>query len=74
MTTPEQSFQLLHKKLIEDGTCKSCLNCEHWSENSIGVQYKTKPAGQEVCGLYNQKPPADVIVFGCPSWVFDIPF
>jgi hypothetical protein len=74
MTTQEQSFQLIHRKLVDDATFHSCLNCEHWSENGIGVQYGTKERGQEKCMKYEQRPPAEVIVFGCPDWLYDIPF
>lgn len=45
---------------------KSCLNCMHWNEKD------------EVCKLYNIRPPAKVIVYACEQYVsdpdFDIPF
>jgi hypothetical protein len=43
---------------------KTCLNCLHWNE------------GAELCKLANARPPADIIVFSCPSHEDndDIPF
>jgi hypothetical protein len=41
----------------------ACPNCEHWK------------AFNETCGLYNQRPPAPVIAFGCNSFLLnEIPF
>lgn len=43
---------------------RSCLTCEYFNEKA------------ELCKLANQRPPARVIVFGCPKWVDvkEIPF
>lgn len=43
---------------------QTCLNCMHW-------KYE-----QDLCGLYNSKPPAEIIVFSCSSYSDDgeIPF
>ena len=43
---------------------QNCLNCEHWSN------------GKDLCGLYNAKPPTDIIVYSCPEYKDndDIPF
>lgn len=43
---------------------RSCINCLNFKED------------QEICVLANQRPPAKVIVFGCPMHVDikDIPF
>lgn len=43
---------------------KNCLNCEHWD------------FGNDLCGLYNAKPPTEIIVYSCPSHKDnqDIPF
>ena len=35
---------------------RSCINCFNFKETS------------EICILANQRPPARVIVFGCPKW------
>lgn len=47
-----------------DIASKSCLNCMHFEE------------AKELCGFkgYNQRPPARVIVTGCPSHEDEIPF
>lgn len=41
---------------------KTCVNCTHW---------QSKP---ELCTKYAQRPPATVIVAGCPAWYPLIPF
>lgn len=47
----------------KNGWNRTCLSCEHFRE------------GDDVCTFYtpNQRPPARVIVEGCPAWI-DIPF
>jgi hypothetical protein len=35
----------------------NCLNCLNFNEN------------KEICNLYNQRPPARVIAYGCPQWI-----
>lgn len=35
---------------------QSCINCENFDEKN------------ELCKLAKQRPPARVIVFGCPKW------
>jgi len=52
----------LTKQLVEHGITSSCMNCEHFSLN------------QDSCTLYSMKPPTQVLVVGCDSWTFDIPF
>lgn len=43
---------------------QNCLNCEHWH------------FGKDLCGLFNAKPPTDIIVYSCESYKDgnDIPF
>jgi hypothetical protein len=41
---------------------RTCLNCEHFDEPN------------EQCNLYNQRPPARIIAFGCDSYVDKVPF
>lgn len=51
-----------HKRLVKLQVVNSCLNCVEWNP---------KP---ETCGKYKARPPAEVIVYGCPAWEEDIPF
>jgi hypothetical protein len=37
----------------------SCMTCIHFKE------------GTEICALYEERPPARVIAYGCPSWEDD---
>lgn len=43
---------------------QNCLNCVKWD------------FGKDICGLYNAKPPTEIIVYSCPSYEDndDIPF
>ncbi len=43
---------------------QNCLNCEHWNE------------AKDICGLYNVKPPTEILIYSCPSYKDDqdIPF
>lgn len=43
------------------GLLLNCLNCHHWKDK------------EEICGKYLQRPPAKIIVSGCPEHT-DIPF
>lgn len=52
----------LAKKLHDSNIIACCLTCEHFDE----------PA--ETCTLYQQRPPARVIAYGCPSWQDEMPF
>ena len=36
---------------------KCCLTCDHWKKD------------REICGKWNQKPPLQVICYGCPDYV-----
>lgn len=61
--TPERQAQLeaLMVRVIElvsirAGWARSCLNCSHFAEGS-----------GELCTLAGARPPARVIVHGCPS-------
>lgn len=62
----------LHKKLIDNGIVPSCISCEHWGMNHGSVT--GKPPKEEICRLYNIRPPATVITLGCKDWDWDIPF
>jgi hypothetical protein len=52
----------VHREMIQQQIFRSCINCEHFNEKT------------EYCGVAHQRPPAKVIVFGCPKWMADIPF
>lgn len=52
-----------HKELVQDLVVQSCINCENWDEKAEGC---TLAGGQ--------RPPAKVVVYGCPAWVPYIPF
>lgn len=54
---------MMQRDMVEAGIWKCCANCLHYS-----------PATG--CGLANprQHPPANVIIYGCQAWEFDIPF
>ncbi len=47
---------------LYSGKVTSCINCENFDKKG------------EICILAGSKPPARVIMFGCPAWLFDIPF
>ncbi len=49
--------------LKEKPIYQNCLNCENFDHAT------------EFCKLANQRPPAKIIVYGCPKWEYDaIPF
>ena len=50
-----------HRFLIERYALSSCLNCRHFD------------AKQEKCQPADQRPPAEVLVYGCSEWD-DVPF
>lgn len=51
-----------HIKVALNQATRSCLACEHFNESN------------ELCGYYNQKPPARIIAFGCDKYEDKIPF
>lgn len=50
------------KDVVKMGTWQCCLSCDYW-------QHK-----DEFCEKFKARPPADVIVTGCPEFMDDIPF
>jgi len=75
MLTRQQIIQKISEELSRDITLKlevvlnkvltTCLNCKHWSNDA-----------NEYCILFNAKPPAKIIVFGCDNYmdIQEIPF
>lgn len=61
-------LQTAVKKMLDGvdgrGMMKSCLNCTFWREDT------------EICGKFNQRPPAPIIVNACKEYsdCDDIPF
>jgi hypothetical protein len=72
-TSRETAIRTLANQMVEEwvdlGMFRSCLNCEHWnSEDS-----KVKPP--ETCAKFGDaRPPARIIVTGCPDHSDNIPF
>lgn len=61
----EDDFQIiitaLRNELYSKGLFRNCVRCEHFSN--------------EICKLANQRPPADIIVNGCKSFLdSEIPY
>lgn len=54
-------------RLISLGIWRSCLGCANWREQPMSNRTM-------VCGLFNQTPPAEIIVNGCRDYDQDIPF
>ncbi len=42
--------------LEKDFPFQSCINCDHFTKD-------------ERCGLFNARPPAKIIVYGCEKWI-----
>lgn len=56
-------------RMFDEGWFKTCLNCQHWNREDS----KTKPP--DTCGKFgDQRPPARIIVTGCPEHSDNIPF
>jgi hypothetical protein len=63
----------LTHKLHKAGLIHCCLTCVHFNER--GSTYAPPgPTPAETCTLYNVRPPARVIAYGCESWEDGIPF
>ena len=52
----------LQNSLIKSDSITTCTNCEEWDKD------------KQLCNKYKVLPPAEVIVTGCPEWMFTIPF
>lgn len=53
------------------GLDKTCVNCAHWSQS---VEHGGRTEEKEMCHKFYQRPPARIIVQGCPEHMHDIPF
>lgn len=51
-----------HEDMLIRQLVASCYNCESFNKD------------KEICLMCNQRPPAQVIVFGCDGWEGEIPF
>ena len=62
--TPEALNVALAKVGWKHGILRSCLSCDNFTEAT------------ETCRLYNARPPARVIAFGCGAYSddMDVPF
>lgn len=58
----EDERHLLHRALVDSCVVRSCLNCENFNP------------GSEICEVGRQRPPAHVVVYGCPAWDVKLPF
>lgn len=61
-TDKRQMIIELQQSLITNGQLPTCTSCEQWNKK------------EEKCELYQMRPPANVIVVGCPTWIHTIPF
>lgn len=59
-------------KVVKAGLWRCCLNCEHWCEIVDAVTSTERQYNH--CGKYQQLPPDEIIVLGCPEHVQAIPF
>lgn len=57
-----QAIKAVQEELINRCQLPSCITCIKWNKDS------------EICGRYNARPPARVIVLSCSDWEMDIPF
>lgn len=57
-------FGVIEEWLATADLYRTCLNCKHWQ------------AGPELCGKFNARPPAQIIVNSCPDYsdAEEIPF
>lgn len=53
-------IQKLMEALKDKGLFNNCLNCNHWKDDK--------------CGKFDQLPPPEVIVKGCPEHTHWMPF
>lgn len=61
MASDFEQAQVLHRFLVRQGAVSTCMNCCHYQPNGN-------------CEVAQAVPPAEVLVFGCPSWDNILPF
>lgn len=59
-TKERENAELFQKRMLNDGTWQSCLNCDCFVEGR--------------CAYWQASPPPEVLVNGCDLWIQEIPF
>lgn len=67
----KQYSREMQEALVQVGFWKSCVNCEHFSNNS--ADRRGLPESR-TCHRWNGEPPPLVIVLACDEWLHLIPF
>ena len=58
----DDARRMVQDHAVKLGHWSTCLNCVHFHRPTAG------------CTLYNQTPPLEVVVVGCPGWDQEVPF
>lgn len=66
-----KTLQDFQTAVIRKGLWQTCLNCDHWSNNSVE---RKAINSTEMCFHWKVRPPANVIVVGCSNWQDIVPF
>lgn len=62
----------LQMREVMAGRWRCCWNCDKWTEGHNEMSTNTAAPR---CRLFNQRPPTEVIIVGCPEWFASgIPF
>ena len=66
MNLNEEVLKAIRAKLDTSDLIRHCLNCEYHNEQDDVV----------TCTLYpgSSQPPARILIYGCASWMANIPF
>lgn len=67
----KQYARQMQTALVEVGFWKTCVNCEHFSNNS--AERREAPVSKR-CHRWNAEPPPEVIIYGCEEWLSVVPF
>jgi hypothetical protein len=60
--TDEERQQLMRRVEHAHKMFPCCINCDNFVEEI------------EICKLYQIRPPAHIIAYGCPAWLQLVPF